>query len=328
MLINFVTIFLGAFLLNLLFTVVLKKTFLKYGLLLSKGIPLIGGIAVGVSFVLVSLTSFLIYGGLPKEVLGILVSCVVMLGFGVADDRWELSIIAKFIAQAVAISFLIILGVRTEIIYIGLVLNILITLFWVSGITNAFNHLDIVDGLAGGVAAIVSLTFLILAILGKDLKVAILSLALSGAVCSFLLYNLPPAKIYMGNAGSHLLGFVLAAIALVISYAPMERKIALLSPLLILGLPIFDTVFLIIMRIAQERSIFKKSDDHLALRFLKNGHSKHRALLVMLGLCSAFCIFGILLSRSPNYSGALIVAFVGISSMLLMVKITKAEIHV
>ncbi|GAH05852.1 unnamed protein product, partial [marine sediment metagenome] len=118
------------------------------------------------------------------------------------------------------------------------------TFLWIIGITNAFNHLDILDGLAGGIAVISSAAFFLIALSNANLGVAIPALVLVAVTLSFLRYNLSAAKVYMGNSGSHFLGFTLAAIALGISYAPLERKIALLSPLLILGFPIFDTAFL------------------------------------------------------------------------------------
>jgi UDP-GlcNAc:undecaprenyl-phosphate GlcNAc-1-phosphate transferase len=206
MLLNLILIALSAFLLSLLIILLFKKLTLKYNLLVSQGIPHIGGIAVGVSFILTSLSVFLALGVLPKESIGIIVAASLMLVFGIIDDLRELSITAKLLVQLIATCLLVLFGVKTQIVYIGNTLNILITLLWVLAITNAFNHLDIIDGLAGATAAIIGLAFLYLSLLSSDLKVIILALSLSGAIFGFLLYNLPPAKIYMGNAGSHLLG--------------------------------------------------------------------------------------------------------------------------
>jgi len=130
----------------------------------------------------------------------------------------------------------------------------------------------------------------------------------------------------MGNSGSHFLGFVLAAIALVISYAPLERKIALFSPLLILGLPIFDTAFLISMRIIKKSLPFKKSNDHLALRFLALGYSRKKTLLIMLTLCLFFSLCGILVSLVSNLSGITIIVFVGLVSLALTKKMSRVSV--
>lgn len=308
MLIDCLLITSSAFLLSLFIILLFRKITRKYSLLVLQGIPHIGGIAIGVSFILTAVSVLLALRILPKESIGIISASALVLVFGIIDDLRELSVTAKFIVQLAATFILILFGVRTQIVYIGNILNILITVLWILGITNAFNHLDIIDGLAGSTAAIIGAAFLYLSILGYDMKTVTLALSLTGAILGFLLYNLPPARIYLGNSGSHFLGFVLAALALMISYASLERKVALLSPLLILGLPIFDTAFLILMRASKDKSIFKKSNDHLALRLLKKGYTKQKALSFMLSLALLFVLSGILLTRIPNLFGLLIVA--------------------
>ncbi|MFA5411260.1 MAG: MraY family glycosyltransferase [Candidatus Omnitrophota bacterium] len=318
MLINYLFILLIGFLTGSFFVFLLRKAALKYNLLISQGMPLVGGTAMWLSFVIASLAGFSFSGRLTGEAAAIIISSLLMLIFGIIDDWRELSILAKFLAQIIAASFLIFFGVRTRIVYIGDPLNIIITFIWIIGITNAFNHLDIIDGLASLAAIIISSGFFIIALLNKDINSAILSLALIAAGSGFLIYNFPPAKAYMGNSGSHFLGFVLATVALLISYAPMERKIALLSPILILGLPIFDTAFLVLIRLGKKRLPFKKSNDHLILRFLALGYSKKKALFAMLGLCLFFSLCGIMLSQVSNLFGGLIV----ISAILVSLCIT------
>ncbi len=281
---------------------------------------------MGLSFIIACLVGFLSYGSLPLEVKGIIAASFILLVFGVIDDWRELSILAKFSVQIIAASLLVLFGVRTQIVYIGNLANIIITFIWVLGISNAFNHLDVVDGLAAGCAIIISLAFFVISFLSGDIKNAILVLALSGAILSFLIYNLPPAKIYMGNSGSHFLGFVLAAIALTIRYALLERKVALLSPLLILGFPIFDTIFLVLMRLKQGKLVFKKSDDHIALRFLKMGYSKVKTLKAMLSLCLFFCLCGIVVSQVSNQRGIATIAFVVLVIFVLTKKMGKIQI--
>jgi len=314
------------FFLGLVFIYMLKRFSLRHNLLMPQGTPLIGGIGMGLSFIFVALF-FLINQGLSKEIAGIIVSSSLMLAFGVFDDWRELSIGSKFLMQIIATSILVLFGVRTQIVYIGNILNIVITFIWVLGITNAFNHLDIMDSLASGVAIIVSAAFLAISILNADMRSATLCLILIGAVLSFFLGNRPPAKIYMGNAGSHWLGFILAAIALIISYAPLDRKAALLSPLLILGLPIFDTTFLVLIRLIKKSVPFKKSNDHLVLRLSALGYSKKKVLLIMFGLCLFFCLCGIASSRVPNYLGVGIVAFAALASLIIGIKMSKTTVN-
>ncbi|MBU0549580.1 MAG: undecaprenyl/decaprenyl-phosphate alpha-N-acetylglucosaminyl 1-phosphate transferase [Candidatus Omnitrophica bacterium] len=327
MLINYLLIVLTGLLFGKLFISLSKKFALRYNILISQGTPLVGGFGMGLSFVLVSLFGFFLYGGLSREIVGIIIASSIMLILGIIDDWRELSISAKFFIQIIATFLLIIFGIKTQIAYIGNLLNVVITFIWVLAITNAFNHLDVIDGVAAGCAMIISCAFFTVALLNGDIKIAILCLALAVASLSCLIHNFPPAKIYMGNSGSHFVGFTLAAIALSISYAPLERKIALLSPLLILGLPIFDTAFLILMRLIKSRSIFKKSNDHLVLRLLRRGYSKKKALLFMIVLSLFFSLSGVILSQASSTTGAIIIVLAGVVSLLVTERIGRVPVN-
>ena len=328
MLIKYLFIISTSLLSGIIFILLLTKLTRRYKVLMPKGVPLIGGIAMVLSFFIASFLGYFLYADLPSQAIGVMCASTIMLIFGVIDDWRELSIPAKFLVQIIATALLIFFGIKTQIIYFNNFINMLITFIWVLTITNAFNHLDIADGLAAGTAVIVGLAFFVISLLHGDIRVTVLSLALSGAIIGFLIYNLPPAKVYMGNSGSHFLGFILAAIALIISYAPLERKIALLSPILILGLPIFDTLFLIFARITKRRLPFKKSNDHIALRFLKLGYSKIKTLLIMLLLCLFFSFCGVLLSQVSNSLGIIIIAFVILIGLIITYRAQKVSIDV
>ena len=276
---------------------------------LFKGVPLVGGLSIIVSVILVYWLWITPVMFLPKPVTALILASSAMFIFGLIDDLKELSVKTKLIVQALAVLIFVLSGLRTQIVHIGLFANILITFLWMIGITNAFNLLDVVDGLAGGVAVIVAVAFFVISFLNGNIIAAALSAALIGAVGAFVIYNLPPARVYLGNSGSHFLGFFLAGIAILISYAQSGRHPALLTPLLILGFPIFDTVFLACMRIKQKRSVLHKSGDHLVLRFLKIGHSHRKALLLMLSLSLFFAFSGVVISQVSNGLGiAVIVA--------------------
>lgn len=324
--VNYILVAASSFILGTVFIFLLRKLVARYGVLKPQGIPLIGGIAIALSFIIASAAGFFLLAALSSQVMGIISASFILLLFGIIDDCKELSVLAKFSVQFTATAALIFFGVRTQIAYIGSPANIIITFIWVIGVTNAFNHLDVIDGLASGCAIIVSLSFFAVSVLNKDPQGAVLSLALAAAASSFLRYNLPPARIYAGNSGSHFLGFVLAAIALTISYAPLERRVALLTPVFILGFPVFDTAFLIMVR-AMKRSLpFRKSNDHLALKFLEMGYSKKKALSVMLGLCLFFSLSGILLSQVSNLPGAIIIILTGLVALILTRKMVKAAV--
>lgn len=315
-----------SFFLTLILVLGLIKISLKRNLFITKGIPLVGGIALGLVFILVVSATMLSLGLITKEIIGMLIASTLVLCMGIIDDGKELSIWAKFLVQIAAAGILIAFGVRANIMYIGTYANCAITLLWVVGITNAFNHLDVMDGVAGGVAAIISAAFFALAILNADAVIATLTIVLGGSTLGFLMRNYPPAKVYMGNAGSHFLGFILAAVAIMIRYAPLERKIALLSPLCIMGFPILDTAFLIIMRIAKKTIPFKKSNDHLALRYLFSGHSKKRTVCTMLSVCLFFALSGIALSKFPLTWSIAVLASVAAFSVVLSVKMGRVVV--
>jgi len=324
---NYPFITLGSFLVSLLLIAGLKNFSLKRNLLSQQKIPLVGGVGLGLSFILVSSAALFFYRSLSAQIIGIILSSGIMLVFGLLDDWRELSVLAKFLVQIIATAVLVCFGIRTKIIYIPTFLNIFLTFIWVLGITNAFNHLDIMDGVASGVACVVSLGFLAVTFFKGNTTCIILFLSLIGATAAFLVYNLPPARVYMGNSGSHFLGFVLAAIALFISYAPLKREVALLSPILILGFPLFDSGFLILMRLKRGIRIFNKSNDHLVLRFLRLGYSKKKSLFLSLLLCSFFSLCGVLLSQLSNFWGAVVVAFAIALSLPIAVKMSSLSLN-
>ncbi len=315
-------IFLSTFAAGVLLTLLFRKISLSRNILIAKnGVSLAGGIGIAVGFLAFYYLFSLVLG--LKLNIKIILPSFVMLIFGIFDDWRELSVLTKFAVQIASTLILVLLGVTTKIVYIGEPVNLFITFLWVIGITNAFNHLDVLDGLAGGLAVIICAAFSVVSFLGGGFDFSFLFLAF--IALGFLVFNYPPARIYMGNSGSHFLGFILAAIALAISYAPLERKIALFSPLLILGLPIFDTAFLILMRIRQGRSALKKSNDHLALRFLALGYSKKKTLLSMLSLCLFFSLCAILVSQLSNLFGSTIIAFVLLVSLGLARKMSRVS---
>jgi UDP-GlcNAc:undecaprenyl-phosphate GlcNAc-1-phosphate transferase len=282
---------------------------------------------MGVAFLCIGLAGLSLYGALSFQSKSVIFSSFIMLIFGVFDDWRELSVSAKLVVQVFATALLVFSGVRTQIVFLSPALNTLLTFFWVIGIVNALNHLDVMDGLAGTVAFIISHAFFVVSVLNKNMETALLSLALSASVCGFLFYNLPPARVYMGNAGSHFLGFVLAAVAVMISYASSDRKLALLTPLLIVGFPVFDTAFLIVVRMRKEKSIFRKSNDHLALRFLKKGYSKNKSLVSMSGLALFFACAGVGLSQASNIVGVSLVSAVLLMSAGVSLAMGRVEIH-
>jgi len=325
--INALFIISGAFLIGTLLLFFLKGISQKYKFLVAQEIPLVGGVSLAIAFILTSTCFIYLNGIATRQTFGLIFASLLMLGFGVIDDWRELSVGVKFLLQIIAALILVFFGIKTQIIFVGTVLNIVITIIWVLAITNAFNHLDIMDGVAALTALIVSVAFFLIAFLGHDLRSMIFSLALIASILSFLVYNLPPAKVYMGNAGSHFLGFLLATISLIISFAPMEKKIALLSPVLILGFPIYDTFFLILMRLLKKKIPFKKSNDHLVLRCLAMGYSKKKALYFVFFWNLFFVFAGIITYYASYRQGIATVLIVLLAGVGLGKSMSKVRIN-
>ncbi|MFA5156521.1 MAG: MraY family glycosyltransferase [Candidatus Omnitrophota bacterium] len=303
--------------------IILRKIGEKNKILMRHGIPQVGGVAMFAGFAAAVMACSAFYCGLPRQVFGAFFASLVMFLFGLVDDKYELSVAAKFLAQVISACVLVLFGVKTKIAGIPDAANMFITFVWLLGIANAFNHLDIIDGLAGISALAVSVVFFILSSSGNDPATAFFSLALAGSILSFLFYNFPPAKIYMGNSGSHFLGFALAAAALMVSYASADKKIALLSPLFILGLPILDTSFLIWVRIKKRRLPFNKSNDHIAMRLVAAGFSVKKTLLILSAVGILFPICGLILVVLPAPFSVFVVLAALLTAAVFSVKMFR-----
>jgi UDP-GlcNAc:undecaprenyl-phosphate/decaprenyl-phosphate GlcNAc-1-phosphate transferase len=324
---NYLIIFTTALISGIIFTFWLAKAFRKHNLLKTKNIPLVGGLGAGLAFLLSLGIGIAIFDLAATKLLVVVgISCL-MLIFGVIDDLKELSVWQKFLTQSLCAVLLIAQGVKTDIMYFGFWGNALVTFFWLIGMTNAFNLLDIMDGLASGTVLIVSSAFFTIGFLGADLNVQIFSLILCAISLGFLLFNLPPAKVYMGNSGSHFFGLLIAALALMTHYASAENVFALFSPVMILGLPIMDTALLIIFRLVKKKVPFMKSRDHLALKIGALGLSPRATITVMYALCLVFSACGIILVRVNNLAAGMMIIAVFLFSIGVFTKLVKIEVH-
>jgi UDP-GlcNAc:undecaprenyl-phosphate GlcNAc-1-phosphate transferase len=293
----------------------------------TKGISLVGGVGIGAAFVFSSCLGVFVFGISGDKIFAVLGVSFLMLFFGIVDDLKELSILQKFLVQSLCASLLISFGIMTDIMYLGFWGNAAITFFWILGITNAFNLLDIMDGLAAGAALIVGSALLAIAFINPDLNVQILSIILCAATLGFLVFNFPPASVYLGNSGSHFIGFVICAMTLILRYASKDNALALLSPIVILWLPITDTLLLIIFRIIKKKVPFKKSNDHIAFRIRVFSASPIKTILVMFLLCFLFSLAGVVLTRVSNFWATCIIVAMLLFSIILFWKLIKVDAH-
>jgi UDP-GlcNAc:undecaprenyl-phosphate GlcNAc-1-phosphate transferase len=256
-------------------------------------IPRLGGLALLLG-IFVPALAFLHLG---RETRGVLIGAAVATTVGAIDDfrglRWWEKLGGQAVAAAIPIGFGVwidrftfpILGIHTLPSAVGMPL----TFVWIVAIMNMFNFLDGLDGLATGVAAIASLTFAVIALSLDKPDPAILSAIVLGASIGFLRHNFYPARIFMGDSGALLLGFVLAAVS-VQGLLKTAATVALLFPLLVLAVPIMDTGFVVARRLKHREKVFEGDQAHLHHRFLRRGFSQPRAAVYIWAWCGTLAV--------------------------------------
>lgn len=301
-----------ALVVSLLMTPLMSRLASKWGFVVkeqhagSKGTPVMGGVAIFLGFSAAIIAGMLIFPVLPGESIAdtplswrsicilILVSGFFMALTGFLDDKFELSPRIKlFLHSLVAIiagTLFVMKGAQVRLFLDGSHLAWLtapITLIWLLGITNSINLLDHADGVTAGVTAISALFFAALNFMHGNPAVAFISVALAGASLGFLFFNFPPASTYMGDCGSNFLGFMLGIIAVLGVYTPHGSipYLAILTPVLILAVPILDTVMVLIYRKRRGAPLFQGDKNHLAHRLMRMGYSR-RTTVVMLYIFS------------------------------------------
>ncbi len=277
----------------------------KKPIALMGGLAIFTGFIVSLAFDLLTASNIITPG---KEIAGLMVGIVIIVVMGIIDDIRTLKPWVKLVFQiTAALCVVAISGTRISVLtnpfgsdrYIELspYISIPLTIMWIVGITNAINLIDGLDGLAAGISSISSLSLFLVTILRTDIGssigiyIALITAALSGATLGFLPFNFNPAKIFMGETGAAFLGFTLGVISIqgtMKSYAAISIAI----PLLVLGLPLFDTIFAIGRRVLTRKSIMQADRGHLHHKLIDMGLSHRQSVLVMyivsasLGLCA------------------------------------------
>ena len=265
-------------------------------------IPRMGGLAIFIGFVL----SLIFFVPMSTKVLGLLVGSVIIAVMGGVDDIVSLNPWVKLAGQIVAALVAIRCGLVFDVIsnpnifaeetYIEIGwLSIPLTMLWIVGCTNAVNLIDGLDRLAVGVSAISSLTMLIVSLFVSEPVVSIILAALTGACLGFMPYNLNPAKIFMGDVGSQLLGFVLST-ASIMGLFKLHAIITFFVPLLALALPLADTIFAFFRRILHGQSPFKADKGHFHHRLLAMGLNQKQVVAVLYGISAVLGLLAVLMA--------------------------------
>ncbi len=301
----------------------------------SRPTPRMGGLAIYIAFTV----SALIFMPLDKKMIGLLLGSSIIAALGIADDMKGLSAATKMAGQIVAAAVLMGFGFRIEwlttpmggMMYLSW-LSIPATIFWVVGITNTFNLIDGLDGLAAGIAAISSAAMFITALMNGRTLAAMLLLMVAGSALGFLPYNFNPAKIFMGDTGSLFLGFVLSAISIQ-GTIKGATAIAIVIPVLAMGLPIFDTAIAIVRRAKNGMPIMQPDRGHLHHRLLDMGFTQRQVVVILYIISAILGMVAIAVTEiNPPWSfilvlAVLLAAAIGTKRMGLLNPVEEKNIH-
>jgi UDP-GlcNAc:undecaprenyl-phosphate/decaprenyl-phosphate GlcNAc-1-phosphate transferase len=282
--------------------------------------PMLGGVAIYAA----AAAAVLAFGDrfYVPQIVGILVGASFVSFLGLWDDRRNLRPGVKLIGQIFAAFLLLLTGIQLQLFASQLV-NVLVTVVWVVGVVNALNLVDNMDGLSGGIAAIASAFFLVLAASSGQYLVGSLTAALLGACLGFLYYNFNPASIFMGDSGSLFLGYVLAAVALKLKLEGLQGG-SWLVPVLVLGLPLFDTSLVVTSRLRRGVSPLRGGKDHVSHRLVRMGWTHREAVMGLCLVSGALGVAALLVARattSEAYTVGGIVGLIALGGLVMLERV-------
>jgi UDP-GlcNAc:undecaprenyl-phosphate/decaprenyl-phosphate GlcNAc-1-phosphate transferase len=286
-------------------------------------VPLLGGVAIylGVFVSLLLLGQFTYV----QEVAVILAGATLMSMLGVWDDKWGMRPLIKLLGQVASASLLFFGGVRVEFLQ-NSYLNFLATVLWVVTITNALNLMDNMDGLAGGIAAVTSIFFFLIATLTNQYLVAPLAAVLVGACAGFLYYNFKPGSIFMGDAGALFLGFMLAAVGIKLRFPDNYDIVTWMVPVLVLGVPLFDTTLVTLSRIRRGIPISRGGKDHFSHRLVALGMTRREAVLVLFLIQGGLGVAALVVMQAEVYEGYVVGAAVLIAALYAVFRLEQLDL--
>ncbi len=275
-------------------------------------VPLAGGLAVltGLLLPTAAAVALLFFGtvhlpspealsyGLEKRALqlgAILGGAMAMVVLGILDDRFELQPAAKFLGQFMVALAVAGSGVRITLFVPSVVFSYFVTVLWILTVTNAFNFMDNMNGLCGGLGAISAWFFFLNAAQAGQYLVAMLALLIAGALLGFLPYNFPSAKTFLGDSGSHLVGYLMAVLAILPHFYTRQnpRPFAVFDPLLILAVPLLDLLCVVWIRWRLGKPFYLGDTNHLSHRLVGRGWSRSQAVLLIWLLSIALATFSL-----------------------------------
>lgn len=276
-------------------------------------IPRMGGLAIFLGFIL----AVLIFADVTKQVRGILLGAIVIVTCGAVDDIIGLKAWVKFLVQIAAAVIAVLHGVVIEVLMnpnvfgasehllLG-VMSIPVTIFWIVAITNSVNFIDGLDGLAVGVSTISGITMLVIALIVSQGNVAVIMAALAGACIGFLPYNFNPAKIFMGDTGALLLGYILSTMS-VLGLFKFYALISFAVPFLVLAVPLIDTVFAFFRRVLKGQNPMKADRGHFHHRLIDMGLSQKQAVAILYSVSAVLGMFAVIITAPGEFKVLMLV---------------------
>ena len=249
--------------------------------------PLAGGLVIGMSIFLLALV---FPGLLTGKMLAAALSAAIILIFGIWDDHSGLSAGYKFSGQFLAAGIAIYSGIQIDIFskanipggsLVAHIMNITLTVFWLVGITNAFNLIDSMDGIVAGLSTLASALFVFVTFVSGQPELTIWAAGLVGISLALYFWNSPPARYFLGDSGAQTLGFLLAVIALLYTPVNKDQASSWFVPILILGVPIFDTSLVVFSRLRRHIAPFEGNRDHSYHRLVRGGMNSSRAVSLL-----------------------------------------------
>ncbi len=306
--------FIFAFLLTTFLTPAIKRVAVRYNICAIPNhrtvhkhiIPKLGGVAIYAGFLFSLLGAFYLYYGtlsaISDHVLGLIIGATLILFLGIYDDIWGANCYEKLSVQSIAALVAIYFGYKLTSITLPFggtielgMWGIPLTILWIAGISNAINLIDGLDGLAAGISLGVAFTFFLISLLFGDLQTIFSMAILTGVIAGFLIYNFNPAKIFMGDSGSLLIGFLLACFA-INGTNESSSAVKILIPVVALGVPILDTLLAIVRRLRKRVHPFRADREHIHHRLLYLGFSQRKAVILLYIVNALFGITAFLIS--------------------------------
>lgn len=328
---KFIIPFLLALLLSFVLTPLIIKLSNKYGFIVEprddrwhkKPTALLGGIGIFLAFII----PYLIFIPLDRLAIGAILCMSIIFILGLADDIFSVSPQVKLIIQSVVAIIAILFGITVKIIpypYISIPLTIL----WIIGITNAFNVLDNMDGLATGITFIAALSIFIYSLSYGLILPATLSAILAGSALGFFRYNFNPAKIFMGDCGSLFLGFSLSLITILGTWKIVTNLLlALMVPLAIMIIPIFDVALVTFNRTGHGRTMFQGGKDHSSHRLVFLGIPEKKAVIILMMISALFGLIAIGLSRLNFFIALLVLILMSIALTFFGIFLGEVKVY-